>query len=194
MYNEDYQQHECSEDNLCPVCLVNDDDDGQSGGLRTGMCTICGQMYCGSCTKLMAGTVTCCPTCRSPPSSSDEERVERLMKLVYDRSPGRHTARTQFSLGDMYLKGKGVPQDYRVAAQYFRIAAERNVLGAQYNLAIMYTRGDGVRKNEAKARKWFLLAAQKGHQNAQKVLQAGTIGVNLAGSSVATKVTPLFCD
>ena len=156
---------------LCPVCLDNPDD-FMPEGLRTGMCTICGQMYCGSCTQRMAGSVSCCPTCRSPPSRNDKERVARLNALIYERTPGRHTPRTQFSLGDMYLKGKGVPQDFKTAAKYFREAAAGNVLGAQYNLAIMFSRGDGVRKDEAAAAKWFRTAAGKGHTNAQKVLHS----------------------
>jgi len=106
------------------------------------------------------------------------------MALVYDRTPGRHTPRTQFSLGDMYLKGKGVKQSFKTAAKYFRTAADGNVLGAQYNLAIMYTRGDGVRKDEVAAAKWFKKAASKGHKNAIRVLGSWA---ESAATTVATR-------
>ena len=178
-------EEEC-EVHLCPVCLDNADDDTPEG-LRTGMCTICGQMYCGTCTKQMAGRVSCCPTCRSPPSRNDKERVARLKALVYDRTPGRHTPRTQFSLGDMYLKGKGVEQNYLTAAKYFRVAAKGNVLGAQYNLAIMYTRGDGVKRDEAMATKWFKLAASKGHRNAIRVLSGSSMAESTGVAMASTR-------
>ena len=43
-------------------------------------------------------------------------------------------ASAQFNLGLMYRKGKGVPQDYKTAVQWYRLAAEQGHTGAQSGL------------------------------------------------------------
>ena len=73
----------------CPICLCNEDDTGSYG-----MCSACGQFFCGPCSAggvANVGTCPTCPTCRAAPNVSDEEGFGRLQKLVHDRSEGRHT-------------------------------------------------------------------------------------------------------
>jgi hypothetical protein len=53
-------------------------------------------------------------------------------------------ARAQNSLGQMYVSGQGVPQDYKEALKWFRLAAEQGHEDAQFGLAVMYITGDGV--------------------------------------------------
>ena len=38
----------------------------------------------------------------------------------------------------MYDNGDGVPQDYKEAVKWYRLAAEQGDAAAQYNLGIMY--------------------------------------------------------
>ena len=73
----------------------------------------------------------------------------------------------QFSLGQMYFYGNGVPQDYQEAAKWFRRAAEQGDAGAQFSLGAVYSTGDGVPQNDAEAKKWYHKAAEQGNADAQ---------------------------
>lgn len=64
----------------------------------------------------------------------------------------------QYSLGYMYYKGEGVPQNYDKAAKWFRRAADQGHPEAQYVLGRMYHRGEGVPQNYVEAHKWLNLA------------------------------------
>ena len=58
----------------------------------------------------------------------------------------QENADAQIRLGNMYLDGDGVPQDFAEAAQWYRKAAERGLAEAQYKLGFMYYAGIGVPK------------------------------------------------
>ncbi len=47
-------------------------------------------------------------------------------------------ARAQYNLGLMYVNGRGVPQDYEKAIDWFTKSAEQGFAGAQNNLGVMY--------------------------------------------------------
>ena len=68
-------------------------------------------------------------------------------------------ASAQFSLGMMYAKGQGVPQDYQAALKWFHKAAEQGDASAQNNLGLMYERGRGVRQDFILAHMWSSIAA-----------------------------------
>ena len=59
----------------------------------------------------------------------------------------------------MYSLGKGVPQDDKVAAQWFTRAAEQGDADAQYNLGVMYAKGKGVPQDYVYAHMWANIAA-----------------------------------
>ena len=44
----------------------------------------------------------------------------------------------QTTLGVMYLEGYGVPQDYKEAVKWWKLAAEQRHERAQFNLALMH--------------------------------------------------------
>eukprot|EP00729_Bicosta_minor_P032595 gene32595-biopygen17417 len=154
-------------ENPCPICLDNEDD-ATVNGAHYGMCTACGQSYCGACNAGgLASRSPNCPTCRAPFSFSDEERFTRCWKLVHDRSPGRHTLAAQYSLGAMYANGEGVEQDHVEAAKWYRKAAEAGNATAQCNLGYMYDNGKGVEQNHIEAAKWYRKSAEAGYAMAQ---------------------------
>ena len=62
----------------------------------------------------------------------------------------------------MYVKGLGVPQDYKTAVKWYRLAAEQGDADAQTNLGYMYEKGQGVPKNYKTAAKWYKLSADQG--------------------------------
>jgi TPR repeat protein len=73
-------------------------------------------------------------------------------------------------LGTMYIKGRGVPQDYGLGMRWMRIAAGKGLADAQNEMGILYQRGLGAERNEAEAVKWFRLAADQGLVLAQNNL------------------------
>ncbi len=76
-------------------------------------------------------------------------------------------AKAQNTLGLMYGKGLGVPQDYAKAVGWYHKAAEQGYAKAQNNLGFMYRNGRGVPQDYADAVKWFRKAAEQGIAEAQ---------------------------
>ena len=154
----------------CPICLDNEDD-AYVDGVNSGMCTACGQMYCGACNTVEGmGRIHNCPTCRAPLRVSDAEKFRRLWKLVHDRSPGRHTPTAQNSLGCRYTHGEGVKQNYKEAVTWYRKAAVQGNASAQFNLGDTYRKGEGVKQDRKKAATWYRRAAEQGDAAAQNNL------------------------
>jgi hypothetical protein len=76
----------------------------------------------------------------------------------------------QYSLGVMYAKGQGVPQDDKIAVKWYQLAAEQGHAPAQHNLSVMYYGGNGVPQDYKIAVKWLKLAAEQGITIAQNNL------------------------
>ena len=77
-------------------------------------------------------------------------------------------AGAQFSLGQAYHKGNGVPQDDAEALKWHRQAAEQGHAKAQNELGMRYAEGrGGVLENDAEAAKWYRKAAKQGNIDAQ---------------------------
>ena len=76
-------------------------------------------------------------------------------------------ARAQFNVGMLYLKGEGVPQDYKEARFWFEKAARHGLADAQTSLATLYRDGLGTSADLAQAMQWFEKAAQQGNADAQ---------------------------
>jgi uncharacterized protein len=70
-------------------------------------------------------------------------------------------ASAQNALGLLYYEGKGVPQDYRQAKQWFEEAAKQGHAGAQVNLGTLYLRGEGAPQSDQMALFWFRRAAEQ---------------------------------
>jgi hypothetical protein len=98
------------------------------------------------------------------PSATDQ--------LKRDATAGK--AEAQYQLGDLYLKGDSVPQDFQQAYNWFLKAAAQNYAPAEYELATMFLRGMGVRQDQAEAMRWCRLAAEHGDKHAQT-----TVGLDL---------------
>ena len=87
--------------------------------------------------------------------------ARRLVRLAV-----RGNARAQGLLGFMYEYGRGVPQDYVLAAEWYIRGAEQGDPAAQYLLGLMYDKGRGVPQDAVLAHKWLILAAaQTGHRD-----------------------------
>lgn len=76
----------------------------------------------------------------------------------------------QNMIGDFYLKGVGVPQDYAESARWFMLAAENGLPFAQAQLGVMSHEGKGVSQSDINAVSWLNLAAHQGYSPAQVAL------------------------
>src|SRR4051794_27240753 len=81
------------------------------------------------------------------------------------RSAELGSAKYQAVLGYMYETGRGVPQDYHLAAYWYRCAAEQGFAPAQHLLGLLYDRGQGVPLDYVEAHKWLNLAAARAAAN-----------------------------
>lgn len=69
-------------------------------------------------------------------------------------------ALAQYELGRMYEAGKGVPQDYAQAANWYRSAGLQGDRSAQLSLALMYARGEGVPQDNTQGLYWLGKASE----------------------------------
>ena len=67
----------------------------------------------------------------------------------------------------MYGEGRGSPQDYVLAARWYRRAAEQGLAQAQHNLGALYDAGRGVPQDYVRAYAWLNLAAAQGYEPAR---------------------------
>jgi uncharacterized protein len=75
-------------------------------------------------------------------------------------------------LGFMYANGRGVPQSYDVAVDWYVLSAEQGDPLGQYLLGLMYDKGFGVTANVILAHKWLnLAAAHSPRQNRENILR-----------------------
>src|SRR6476619_5000814 len=83
-----------------------------------------------------------------------EESARELSQLAQ-----RGDASAQNELGLLYYEGKGVPQNHRMAKEWFDKAVLQGHAGAQVNLGTLYLRGEGAPQSSQMALLWFSRAA-----------------------------------
>gem|GEM_PF-6071454 len=76
----------------------------------------------------------------------------------------------QFYLGSMYEGGLGVAPNASLALDWFRKAAENDVVQAEYHLGLLYEIGETVERDYARAIEWYRRAAEQGYAPAQNNL------------------------
>ncbi len=98
--------------------------------------------------------------------------INALAKFDQDESEGELAIITkhaeagwpeaQTALGVATAKGKGTPQHFKNALEWFRKAAEQDDGKAQYYLGQAYVKGTGVKKDPIEATAWFIISASHG--------------------------------
>jgi len=77
---------------------------------------------------------------------------------------------SQYDLAYLYYKAGtdpriiGVAQSYKLAAQWYRRAAQQGHIRAQYNMAVLHLQGEGVERDPVEAYAWLLLSSRAGHE------------------------------
>jgi uncharacterized protein len=99
-------------------------------------------------------------------ATGNHAKAEMLFRPLAEQGD----ASAQYHLGKMYYLGQGVPQDYREAMKWSRLAAEKGNALAQHNIGVMYNLGQGVTQDYIEAATWFRLAAEQGNASAQNNL------------------------
>ena len=81
-----------------------------------------------------------------------------LSAEIFARLAEQGDPRAQTYLGVMYLRGRGVPQNFDAAAFWLHLASETGLPEAQYFLGLMYDKGQGVAQDFVVAHAWLNLA------------------------------------
>jgi len=74
--------------------------------------------------------------------------------------------KSQYDIGNMYLKGQGTARNEKEAFKWFNTAAKKGYARAQYKLGYLYHRGEGAKKNNSRAFNWVSKSAQQGYKPA----------------------------
>jgi len=88
----------------------------------------------------------------------------------------------------MYDNGQGVPQDYKTAMKWYRLAAEQGIANAQTNLGWMYGMGRGVIQDWVYAHMWGNVASSNGSVNGGKLRDLAAKKMTPADISAAQKL------
>ena len=83
------------------------------------------------------------------------------------RSAAQGLSEAQLHLGQLYLRGQGLPQNPTKALQQFELASAQGLAEAQFMEGQMYYQGNGIKRDLALALRYFTQAAEQGHGNAQ---------------------------
>jgi TPR repeat protein len=93
----------------------------------------------------------------SLPSQGNSDAATISLRQAAEQ--GQADARNQ--LGVLYSEGRGVPQSYVQAKDWFQKAADQGHAGAQVNLGTLYFLGQGAPESDQMALSWFRRAAEQ---------------------------------
>lgn len=99
-----------------------------------------------------------------------ERRDYAAARVEFEMPAQKGDPDAQVNLGNLYMRGWGVPQDYAAAFDWYRKAAEQNSRLAQGKLGVLHYYGLGTVKDSSEAARWFERAADQGDANAQSTL------------------------
>jgi len=100
--------------------------------------------------------------------TSDYIWNEQFSKKIAEAEAGK--TRSQYDIGNMYLKGQGTGIDELKAFNWFNKAAASGHVKSQFKVGLMLLNGTGVKKDYSKAEKWLRKAANKKYAPAQYYL------------------------
>ena len=151
----------------CPICMLPLPLDLNQ--IQFQNC--CGKRICVGCIYGMVMSNAknkedkICPYCRTPGSSTEDEDIKRIKKLIEN---GNIRAMSIFATN--YAEGRGIPQDFQKASELWLQAGEQGCAVAYFNLGLSYDRGRGVDIDKEKAKYYYELAAMGGDLDARRNL------------------------
>jgi uncharacterized protein len=136
------------------------------------------------------------PTVRASPGTHPGEGSDAAMVRRIVARAERGDPQAQTMLGFMYATGRGVPQSYSAAVDWYTRSAHQGDPDGQYLLGLMYDKGFGVNIDVVKAYKWLNLAAahasRRNRENYQRIRDAVASKMTLDQIDVAQKLTLEF--
>ncbi len=128
---------------------------------------------------------------------------DRALQTLLPLAETSDHAFAQYYVGVMYANGQGVSQDYKLAAKWYRGAAEKGIAAAQTKLGLLYAEGLGVPRDMEFAYAWFTVAAKlgnaagaehlarsRGQMSAEELAQAEKLAVEYAEKYAITPPDP----
>ena len=101
------------------------------------------------------------------------KRLQRSNQVVDDLQQNRGIQKHYTNLGfGLCTEDKVVPQDYKEAIKWWKLAADQGDAEGQFSLGHMYDNGQGVPQDYKEAGKWYRLSAEQG--NATRTIQLGS--------------------
>ena len=98
-------------------------------------------------------------------------KFETALQVFVPLAESSNHAYAQYFLARMYETGQGVTEDMKIAAKWYRKAAQQGIGDAQLHLAMMYEHGQGVPKDFEYAYGWYSVAAHLGNTKAPPALE-----------------------
>lgn len=156
--------------------------------LEKRMCLRCGTFYEGDSNSPKLNQSHPSPsntnnpnsTLQAAPTKAQEEKILKNASDLYSQGKYTEALLEWFKLaknghglaashiGDLYSNGLGVPQDYREAIRWLKIAAENGDTAGQISYGLAFFRGNGVKQDPIEALIWFKIAAKKRNPDAIK--------------------------
>jgi TPR repeat protein len=94
-----------------------------------------------------------------PPISQPLIGGQEVSEILKRAEAGNPNAQNQ--LGMLYSEGRGLPQNYLEAKDWFKKAADQGHAAAQVNLGTLYSLGQGAPYSDHMALFWFQKAAEQ---------------------------------
>lgn len=144
----------------CPICLLPMPIRGDD----TTVESCCGKRICTGCSFAiyMSEGKNICAFCRTPSTTSSEEHIKRLNKLM-KKGNGEAFA----MIASYYTRGVGMPQNIIKANELCLKAGELGCADGYYNLGVNYNNGVGVERDKKKSKHYYELAAMMGSVTAR---------------------------
>jgi len=134
--------------------------------------TVTGSVRLPSAAPTSAAPTSAAPTAAAPTSAPPAARANEADKLPTTITGGLRAAATkgdpaaEFEVAIRLAEGRGMPQNFAAAAEWFERAAQRGLVPAQFRLGGLYEKGMGVKKDLEAARRLYLAASNAGHAKA----------------------------
>jgi localization factor PodJL len=118
-----------------------------------------------SAPRLVTGSVRqpSTPMIQPPARATDVDRLPASINGGLRTAAAKGDPTAEFEIAVRFAEGRGMPQNFAAAAEWFERAAKQGLAPAQFRLGGLNEKGTGVKKDLDAARRLYLAAAQAGN-------------------------------
>lgn len=136
-----------------------------------------------SCKRILLGYVTVLLLTVTGTASAYDDHTPTKDQIAYWLAQAKQEdAEAQYMIAEAYLKGEGVHQDEKEAAEWYYKSAMQNYTPAQFAMGFVYRGGNGIPIDKVLSYMWFDLAAKNGDD------RAAALRDNVASSMTQTEI------